>query len=62
MHVSVCEASAMRMMCVTVIRLSSHQQCVFHADKHLMLVHAGSQDQGLGTRSRYVAQTISWNA
>ena len=28
----------------------------------LMLVHVGSQDKGLGTPSRYLAKTISWNA
>ena len=27
-----------------------------------MLVHVGSQDWGLGTPSRYLARTISWNA
>ena len=27
-----------------------------------MLVHVGSQDWGLGTPSRYLAGTISWNA
>ncbi len=27
-----------------------------------MLGHVGSQDQGLGTPSRYLARTISWNA
>ncbi len=28
----------------------------------LMLVHVGSQDQGSGTTSRYLAKRISWNA
>ena len=33
-----------------------------HVSTHALLVHVGSQEQGLGRPSQYLARTMSWNA
>ncbi len=59
---SICDACRwpVQLSCATEILKVRHH--VLGAISCLILLHVSSQDKGLGTPSRYIARTISWNA